>query len=96
MRPITLAAALGLGLWLTPATIVQPRLVKDVYRIGVAGNCCTHGAGICAMFKTRSDTRVVAAFEQHPRRAKELAEVLGKPLTRSERQAILGYGPRGF
>jgi predicted dehydrogenase len=83
MKQITLAAVLGLGLGLTPATIGQPRLVKDIYGIGVAGNCCTHGAGICAMFRARSDTRVVAAFEQHPRRAKELADALGKPLAAS-------------
>jgi predicted dehydrogenase len=35
------------------------------------------------MFKARTDTRVVAAFEPNPRRAKELADVLGKPLAAS-------------
>jgi predicted dehydrogenase len=83
MNRIVLAAALGLGLWLSSEAIAQPRLVKDVYGIGVAGNCCTHGAGVCAMFKARKDTRVVAAFEQHPPRARELADVLGKPLAAS-------------
>jgi predicted dehydrogenase len=83
MRKVTLAASLGLGLWLGHVAAAQPRLVKEVYGIGVAGNCCTHGAGICSMFKARGDTRVVAAFEQHPRRARELADVLGKPLAAS-------------
>jgi predicted dehydrogenase len=78
-----LLAALELGLSFGQLAIAQPRLVKDVYGIGVAGNCCTHGAGICGMFKARKDTRVVAAFEQNPRRAKELADVLGKPLAAS-------------
>ncbi len=83
MNRIALAAAVGIGLWIGQSGVAQPRLVKDVYGIGVAGNCCTHGAGICAMFKARSDTRVVAAFEPHPPRAKELADVLGKPLAAS-------------
>jgi predicted dehydrogenase len=83
MKQIMSAAALGLGLWLNQAAMAQPRLVKDVYGIGVAGNCCTHGAGICAMFRARSDTRVVTAFEHHAPRAKELTEALGKPLAAS-------------
>ena len=42
------------------------------YNVGILGNCCTHGAGICNMFKGRSDTRVIAAYEENPRRAGEL------------------------
>jgi len=53
------------------------------YGVGIVGNCCTHGAGLCGMFKGRADTRVVAAYEKDPRRAKELAEVLGGPLADS-------------
>jgi len=53
------------------------------YGVGILGNCCTHGAGICAMFQGRPDTNVVAAFERNPRRAAELAEVLGRPLVAS-------------
>ncbi len=83
MNRMALAAAVGIGLWFGSVATAQPRLVKDVYGIGVAGNCCTHGAGICAMFKGRSDTRVVAAFEQHSPRAQELADALGKPLAES-------------
>ncbi len=65
------------------AGLAQPKVVKDVYGVGVVGNCCTHGVGICAQFNRRKDTRVVAAFEQNPRRAKELADVIGKPLAES-------------
>ncbi len=54
-----------------------------VYGVGILGNCCTHGAGICAMFKARPDTRVIAVYEQEPRRAKELQESFGAPLAAS-------------
>ena len=83
MIRITLAGVAWIGLWCSQPGIAQPRLVKDVYGIGIAGNCCTHGAGVCRMFKARKDTRVVAAFEQAPPRAKELADVLGKSLATS-------------
>lgn len=83
MKLILFAAALGMGFGLGQAAVAQPRLVKDVYGIGVAGNCCTHGAGVCAMFKARGDTCVVAAYEKQQPRAKELADVLGKPLAAS-------------
>ena len=53
------------------------------YRVGILGNCCTHGKGCCAVFKRHSDTRLVAAYEKNPRRAKELQEVLGAPLANS-------------
>lgn len=53
------------------------------YGVGILGNCGTHGAGLCGMFKNRKDTRVVAAFEKEPRRAKELQQVLGAPLAAS-------------
>jgi predicted dehydrogenase len=83
MNRIALAVAACIGLGLGQMAMAQPRLVKDVYGIGVAGNCCTHGAGVCAMFKARKDTRVVAAFEPNPPRARELADVLGRPLAAS-------------
>jgi predicted dehydrogenase len=83
MNRIALAAIVGFRLLTASQAPAQPRLVKDVYGVGVAGNCCTHGAGICGMFKARPEFRVVAAFEKNPRRAKELADVLGKPLAAS-------------
>jgi predicted dehydrogenase len=53
------------------------------YGVGIVGNCCTHGAGLCAAFKGRADTWVVAAYEKDPRRGKELSEALGGPLADS-------------
>lgn len=63
--------------------VAQQRVNKDVYGVGIVGNCCTHGAGLCAMFRSRGDTRVVTAFEANARRARELEAVLGKPLAPS-------------
>jgi predicted dehydrogenase len=56
---------------------------KKIYGVGILGNCCTHGAGVCGMFKNRADTRVMAVYEKNPRRAKELQEVFGAPLAPS-------------
>ena len=56
---------------------------EKVYGVGIVGNCCTHGAGLCALFQGRKDTRVVAAFEPDPRRARELAATWGRELSRS-------------
>ena len=59
-----------------------------IYGVGIMGNCTTHGAGICAMFKRRPDTRVVAAYERNPRRARELEKALGAPLAKSYEEVI--------
>ena len=83
MNRIALAAIVAFRLLMASQASAQPKLVKDVYGVGVAGNCCTHGAGVCGMFKARPEFRVVAAFEKNPPRAKELADVLGKPLAAS-------------
>lgn len=61
----------------------EPPVPLKPYGVGIVGNCCTHGAGLCGMFKGRGDTRVVAAFEKDPGRARELAEALGGPLADS-------------
>ena len=58
------------------------------YNVGILGNCCTHGAGICRMFKDRSDTRVIAAYEENPRRAEELQGVFGATLASSYEAVI--------
>ena len=58
------------------------------YNVGVLGNCCTHGAGICNMFKGRSDTRVIAAYEENSRRAEELQHVFDAPLSTSYEAVI--------
>jgi predicted dehydrogenase len=40
------------------------------------------------MFKSRSDTHVVAAYEENPRRAQELQDVFGAPLSSSYKAVI--------
>jgi predicted dehydrogenase len=58
-------------------------LKKDVYGVGLVGNCCTHGVGLCAMFKARKDTKVVAAYEENPRRARMLEAIFANSLAGS-------------
>ena len=58
------------------------------FGVGILGNCCTHGAGLCGWFMRRNDVRVVAAYEKKPRRAKELQQVLGAPLAGSYDEVI--------
>ena len=58
------------------------------YNVGILGNCCTHGASICSMFKGRPDTCVIAAYEANPRRAAELQGVFGAPLSSSYEAVI--------
>lgn len=65
----------------------ETKLMKP-YGVGIVGNCCTHGAGLCAMFKGREDTRVVAAYERSPQRARELEQALGAPLAASYDEVI--------
>jgi predicted dehydrogenase len=79
-RTITWALLLVIGTGITSACAAEG---GKVYGVGILGNCTTHGAGACDMFKKRSDTRVIAAYEKNPRRAKELEEVLGAPLAQS-------------
>jgi predicted dehydrogenase len=90
MSQLSLAVLLPVLGFPAVAVVAQPqqRVNKEVYGVGIVGNCCTHGAGLCAMFLSRSDTRVVAAFEADSRRARELKAVLGKPLARSYEAVI--------
>jgi len=60
-----------------------------VYKVGILGKCCTHGAGLCAMFKARLDTDVLAAYEKNPLRAQQLEETLGRSLADSYDEVIL-------
>ncbi|UCD27542.1 MAG: Gfo/Idh/MocA family oxidoreductase [Planctomycetota bacterium] len=56
---------------------------QKVYKVGILGNCCTHGAMLCRKFNNRPETHVVAGYEKNPRRGKELEECLGMPLAGS-------------
>ncbi|HPO17503.1 MAG TPA: Gfo/Idh/MocA family oxidoreductase [Candidatus Hydrogenedentes bacterium] len=62
------------------------------YGVGILGNCCTHGAGLCGMFKGRPDTQVIAAYEKNPKRAKELADTLSASLAGSYEEVIAAPG----
>ncbi len=53
------------------------------YRVGLIGNCCTHGEFVAAALKEEPRARIVTAFENDPRRAPALAEATGCALTES-------------
>ncbi len=61
----------------------KPAGAKKRYGVGVLGNCCTHGLGVCGAFERHPATYVVAAYEKDARRAKELESKLGSPLAAS-------------
>ncbi len=82
------AVAAGMSALRGGATLVAGSQPGKTYGIGILGNCATHGAGICRMFKKRADTRVVAAYEKNARRAQELYEVFGTPLANSYDEVI--------
>lgn len=51
-----------------------------MYRLGILGNCCTHGAGLASGLNARADVEVLTGYERDPRRGRELAEAMGCPL----------------
>ena len=59
-----------------------------MYRLGILGNCCTHGVGAVNALKARKEVQLTAAYEANPQRAKELEAVLGFPLARSFEEVI--------
>src|SRR5262245_59145857 len=81
---------LAIGILLTAnLAVARGGADEKIFGVGIVGNCCTHGAGLCALFQGRTDTRVAAAFEANPRRARELSEIWGKPLSVSY-EAVIG------
>ncbi len=78
----TLVVAVSMG------SADEPKSAPRVYGVGIVGNCCTHGAGVCQMFKNHPRTRVVTAFEADPRRAEELRQALGGELAASYNAVI--------
>ena len=54
-----------------------------MYKVGILGNCCTHGVGAVNALKSRAEIEIVAGYEPSRRRGKELADALGLALTGS-------------
>jgi predicted dehydrogenase len=46
------------------------------YRVGVLGNCCTHGEFVVAALREEAGAELVAGWEEDPRRAPALARAL--------------------
>ena len=49
-------------------------------RVGVLGNCCTHGEFVVAALRAEPGAELVAGSEDDPRRTGALADALGMPL----------------
>lgn len=59
------------------------------YRVGVLGNCCTHGEFVVDALRKEAGAELVAGWEVDPRRAPALARALGVPL-RPEPDSLVG------
>jgi predicted dehydrogenase len=53
---------------------------RQKLRVGVLGNCCTHGEFVVAALTAEPDAELVGGCEADPRRAAALASKLGTPL----------------
>jgi predicted dehydrogenase len=58
------------------------------YRVGVLGNCCTHGEFVVAALSRESGAELVAGWEADPRRAPGLERALGMELSSSPEALI--------
>jgi predicted dehydrogenase len=61
---------------------------RDRLRVGVLGNCCTHGEFVVAALRAEPDVDLVGGWEDDPRRAGSLEEALGMAL-RLEPRALI-------
>jgi predicted dehydrogenase len=57
-------------------------------RVGVLGNCCTHGEFVVAALSAEPSATLVAGWEPDPRRAPALSEALGMPLRETPEEVI--------
>lgn len=55
-------------------------MARRTLRVGVLGNCCTHGEFVVAALRAQAGAELAGGFEDDPRRAGALARVLGMPL----------------
>lgn len=58
------------------------------YRVGLLGNCCTHGEFVAAALKQEPRAEIVAAWEGDPRRAPALSAATGLALAPSAEALI--------
>ena len=63
-------------------------LVKQSYGIGILGNCCTHGVGVCHSFQQDQRFKVITGYEANPRRQAELSLAIGQELVTSYQRVI--------
>jgi predicted dehydrogenase len=59
-----------------------------VYRVGILGNCCTHGEFVAASLREEAQAELAGGWEGDPRRAPGLAAALGIDLRADARELI--------
>ena len=62
--------------------------MKQPYGIGILGNCCTHGVGVCQSFQHDQRFNVITGYEANPRRQAELSLAIGRELVTSYQMVI--------
>lgn len=58
------------------------------YRVGILGNCCTHGEFVVAALQREPRAELAGGWEVDPRRAPGLTRALGMPLRASARELL--------
>lgn len=61
---------------------------RERYRVGIIGNCCTHGEFVVAALEAEPGAELVAGWEKDSRRQPALAAALGRPLSASAEAII--------
>ena len=61
---------------------------SNTYGVGIAGNCCTHGAGAAGQLADHPRTRLITGYEARPQRAAELHQAMGVPLAPSYAEVV--------
>jgi len=51
--------------------------------VGILGNCCTHGEFVAAALHQEAEAKIIAGWEEDPRRKQGLSEAIGMPLKES-------------
>lgn len=62
--------------------------MKQPYGIGILGNRCTHGVGVCQSFQHDQRFNVITGYEANPRRQAELSLAIGRELVTSYQMVI--------
>jgi predicted dehydrogenase len=58
------------------------------YGVGILGNCCTHGEFVAAALNEEPEARIIAGWEEDPRRQQGLSAAIGMALKESAEELL--------